>query len=89
MKKLYHLACITVMLCLTTYLSAEDKPKNIVLILANDLGWADTTLYGKTSLYETPNIQRLATRGMELENSNGVPMSRSQSRQKGNGNRLK
>ena len=35
---------------------AESQNKNIVLILADDLGWADTTLYGKTSLYETPNI---------------------------------
>ena len=44
--------------------SSWGKPaKNIVLILADDLGWADTTLYGKTSLYETPNIERLAKRG--------------------------
>ena len=42
---------------------ADDQP-NIVLILADDLGWADTTLYGKTSLYETPNIEQLAARGM-------------------------
>jgi len=42
-------------------LSSWGKPaKNIVLILADDLGWADTTLYGKTSLYETPSIDRLA-----------------------------
>ncbi len=44
--------------------SAAEPPRNIVLILADDLGWADTTLYGKTALYETPNIQRLAARGM-------------------------
>lgn len=41
-----------------------DKPMNVVFILADDLGWADTTLYGKTSLYKTPNIERLAKRGM-------------------------
>ena len=46
-----------------------EPPKNIVLILADDLGWADTTLYGKTSLYETPNIQRLAARGMTFTNA--------------------
>ncbi len=50
--------------------AAVAKPrKNIVLILADDLGWADTTLYGKTSLYETPNIQRLAARGMTFTNA--------------------
>ncbi len=40
-----------------------DRP-NIVFILADDLGWADTTLYEHTSYYKTPNIQRLAKRGM-------------------------
>ncbi len=43
--------------------AGAEKP-NIVLILADDLGWADTTLYGHTTLYETPNLQRLAARGM-------------------------
>ena len=39
------------------------KP-NVVFIMADDLGWADTTLYGHTALYETPNLERLAKRGM-------------------------
>ena len=47
---------------------AVGRP-NIILILADDLGWADTTLYGKTSLYETPNIERLAARGMTFSNA--------------------
>ncbi len=42
---------------------AQNKP-NVVFILADDLGWSDTTLFGTTKLYETPNIQRLANRGM-------------------------
>ena len=37
---------------------------NIVFILSDDLGWADTELYGKTKLYKTPNLLRLAKRGM-------------------------
>ncbi len=45
-------------------LSADERPMNVVFILADDLGWADTSLYGHTSLYETPNIERLAKRGM-------------------------
>ena len=40
------------------------RPPNIVFILADDLGWADTTLYGHTRFYKTPNIERLAQRGM-------------------------
>lgn len=37
---------------------------NVVFILADDLGWSDTTLFGTTRFYETPNIARLARRGM-------------------------
>ena len=43
---------------------AHPAPPNVVLILADDLGWADTTLYGHTRLYQTPNLERLAQRGM-------------------------
>lgn len=43
--------------------AAEPRP-NVVLILADDLGWSDTTLFGTTQLYRTPNIERLAQRGM-------------------------
>ncbi|QDU87248.1 Arylsulfatase [Pirellulimonas nuda] len=43
---------------------AAARAPNVVLILADDLGWADTTLYGHTRLYRTPNIQRLAARGV-------------------------
>ena len=41
-----------------------EKPMNIVFILADDLGWSDTTLYGTTNFYETPNMERLAARGV-------------------------
>jgi arylsulfatase A-like enzyme len=37
---------------------------NVIFILADDLGWSDTTLYGHTQFYQTPNIERLAKRGM-------------------------
>lgn len=46
--------------------SAERRP-NVLFILADDLGWADTTLYGHTKLYQTPNLERLANRGMTFE----------------------
>ncbi len=54
--------------------SAAAAPKNIILILADDLGWADTTLYGKTTLYETPNIERLAARGMTFSRAYSSPI---------------
>jgi arylsulfatase A-like enzyme len=45
-------------------LQARGKAMNVLFILADDLGWSDTTLYGTTRLYKTPNIERLARRGM-------------------------
>jgi arylsulfatase A len=39
-----------------------DRP-NIVLILVDDLGWADLGVSGST-LYETPNVNRLAAEGV-------------------------
>lgn len=44
--------------------AAPARPKmNLVFILADDLGWRDTSLYG-SKFYQTPNIDRLAKRGM-------------------------
>lgn len=51
-----------------------DRQPNLVFILADDLGWADTTLYGKTSLYETPNLERLAARGMTFTDAYASPI---------------
>ena len=62
------------LLLLMAATATAESPKNIVLILADDLGWADTTLYGKTSLYETPNIERLAARGMTFSSAYASPI---------------
>jgi arylsulfatase A-like enzyme len=41
-----------------------ERP-NILLILADDLGWRDLSVEGST-LYESPNIDRIATEGMRF-----------------------
>lgn len=45
-------------------LPAADRP-NIILILADDLGWADLPAYGNR-FHETPNLDRLARNGMRF-----------------------
>jgi arylsulfatase A-like enzyme len=44
--------------------AAAEKP-NIILIVADDMGWADVGYHG--SPIRTPNIDRLAGEGIELE----------------------
>jgi arylsulfatase A-like enzyme len=63
MTHLIKIVCLLSLLALGAQAAAQQKP-NVIFILADDLGWADTTLYGHTSLYETPNLERLARRGM-------------------------
>ena len=46
--------------------AAPARPPNLVFILADDLGWSDTTLNRPNAFYETPNLQRLAARGMRF-----------------------
>ena len=53
---------------LTAAEKKNDKP-NIIFILADDLGWSDTGLYGTTKFLETPNIDLLAKRGMTFTNA--------------------
>ena len=44
--------------------AASDTTRpNIVLFLVDDMGWMDTSVYG-SRYYETPNMERLARRGM-------------------------
>ncbi len=40
-------------------LAAPRRRPNVILILADDLGWSDTTPYG-ADLHETPHLERLA-----------------------------
>jgi len=52
---------------------AAPRP-NIVFILADDLGWADLSCYGRPD-YKTPNIDRLASQGMKFTKAySGAPV---------------
>ena len=45
-------------------LPAEEKRPNIVLIMADDLGFSDLGCYG--SEIETPNLDQLASQGLRF-----------------------
>lgn len=50
-----------------SFLHAQNNNRrpNIIFILADDLGWADLTSYGST-FYETPNLDKLASKGTKF-----------------------
>ncbi len=66
-KKFIH-TILYFILGLTIQAQKITKQPNIILILADDLGWADLTCYGST-FYETPNIDKLATEGILFTNA--------------------
>lgn len=46
--------------------ATEAKPPNILLILADDLGYGDVSSYNPESKIPTPNLDRLAAEGMRF-----------------------
>jgi arylsulfatase A-like enzyme len=63
------LAALCGLICLTA--SAAKQP-NVIVILADDLGNADLGYRG--SDIKTPNIDKLATEGVRIENFHGMPV---------------
>ncbi len=62
MKQLIVFTCLAFALCIGSAAVAETQKPNIIIIMADDLGYGDVSCYGATAL-KTPNIDRLATEG--------------------------
>ncbi|MFZ9979912.1 MAG: sulfatase [Opitutales bacterium] len=59
---------LALQLAATATLNAADGRKqkpNVIVILADDLGWADLSCYGST-FHESPNLDKLAALGMRF-----------------------
>lgn len=65
MKNSKLLTAVLLSLWLTGVVIAQNRPPNVVLVLIDDYGWADTGCYGST-YHRTPNIDALAARGMRF-----------------------
>ncbi|MCS6862043.1 MAG: sulfatase-like hydrolase/transferase [Abditibacteriales bacterium] len=60
--RLMMFVCILVSFTWVMTVSAPERPPNIILILADDLGWGDVGFNGRTE-WGTPNLDRLAQQG--------------------------
>jgi len=60
-------ATVAASLINATVADAQRRP-NILFILADDMGWADLSCYGRPD-YQTPNLDKLATQGMRFTNA--------------------
>ena len=61
------LATLTVLWGASAVLStAAPAPPNVVIIMADDLGWGDISAYHPESLIETPHIDKLTTQGLSF-----------------------
>ncbi|WP_276348662.1 arylsulfatase [Daejeonella sp. JGW-45] len=64
MKKIITTLICFCSLAISVFGQKTDKP-NIILIVADDLGYGDLSSYGQKK-FKTPNIDRLAARGMRF-----------------------
>ncbi|MFY7899647.1 MAG: sulfatase-like hydrolase/transferase, partial [Chitinophagaceae bacterium] len=59
------LCCLLCLSCIVNYAQQKSNQPNIIVILVDDLGWADLSIYGST-FYETPNLDKLAKQGIRF-----------------------
>ena len=70
MKRLSQL--LASLIAIPMALAANDRP-NIVLIMADDLGYENIACHG-SKLYQTPHIDSLAAGGMRYNNAHSQPI---------------
>lgn len=58
---------LILLLLISSFSYADDRP-NVVLFLADDLGWTGLRCFG-SDYYETPNLDRLAASGVKFTNA--------------------
>ncbi|MEN8203932.1 MAG: sulfatase-like hydrolase/transferase [Bacteroidota bacterium] len=58
---------------LTLFLSSCNKPPNVILIMADDMGTECLSVYGGTS-YETPNLEKMAGEGLVVSTCISQPL---------------
>src|SRR4051794_21218060 len=71
-RMLSMVMCVTIILSSKGVAGEPTRPPNIVIILADDLGYGDVGYHG--SPYRTPHLDKLAADGVRLEQHYVFPM---------------
>lgn len=80
MFKIRPFSLIALLSIISIQAFSQQNKKNIIVFLVDDMGWQDTSLpfwYKSTplnSIYHTPNMERLAKRGMKFTNAYADPV---------------
>ena len=67
----FNFSCFVIAVCIiliSCHKSIEIVQPNVVMIIADDLGWSQIGCYG-SSFYKTPNIDKLAKSGIKFTNA--------------------
>ena len=62
----FLLCSLMTVLLLLAHVSAAASPPHILFVVVDDLGWSDVGFHG--SKIQTPNIDKLASEGVVLDN---------------------
>ncbi|MCK5174469.1 MAG: sulfatase-like hydrolase/transferase, partial [Planctomycetes bacterium] len=75
-KNTWTIPAILLMLCglvSASAVAASDKPLNVILIMADDVGFECFSSYGSRE-YSTPRLDALAADGIRFENCHSTPL---------------
>lgn len=67
------IACLCSLFVSGSSFAAEAVRPNVVIFLVDDMGWIDCGAYG-SKYYDTPNIDKLATRAMRFTGAYACPL---------------
>ena len=67
--------CLFAFVAIFTFTSEGREKPNILFVLFDDMGYGVPTSYRSTSLFKTPNIDRLAREGMRFTDAHSSAAS--------------
>jgi arylsulfatase len=65
--KQFKIVLLTILVLTAAFLNAQDKKPNIVVIMADDIGWSNIGIYNQGMMsVRTPHLDKLAVEGMRF-----------------------